>query len=352
LKEIIAKFRPKIVMLTATPINTSLMDLYNLFSFYLPDNALIDMGIDSLRDYFITQQRKWLERERIDMDKILQRFMVRHSRQFAQAVNKDLHFPKRILKSIEYDLEIDYEDIYNRLDCLNFAFYDLSVERVSNKFKLPDGTPIEDIARQKERIENLKEIVKLIVKINIFKRLESSLYAYNSTIDKLLEYIDVAIHYAKYEGYFIPPKLKGDILQLYDEEEDDVLPDPKDIFKDKNLMNSCRLSSEEIKKFVNKCEKDKEILKELKISIDDKNNRDHKFAGLIERIKELYPIIRGNKVNANSSNNSNANNNGIIIFTQYYDTAIYLYNELRKMYKDDVMLVSGKECKDKEGIPS
>jgi superfamily II DNA or RNA helicase len=363
LKEIIAKFRPKIVMLTATPINTSLMDLYNLFSLYLPDNALIDMGIDSLRDYFITQQRKWLERERIDMDKVLQRFMVRHSRQFAQAVNKDLHFPKRILKSIEYDLGIDYEDIYNRLDYLNFAFYDLSVERVSNKFKLPDGTPIEDIARQKERIENLKEIVKLIVKINILKRLESSLYAYNSTIDKLLKYIDMAICYAKYEGYFIPPKLKGDILQLYDEEEDDVLPDPEDIFKDKNLMNSCRLSNEEIKEFVDKCEKDKEILKGLKISTDDKNNsnnRDYKFAGLVERIKELYPIIRGNKVNANSNNNSNntnsnnnsnANNNGIIIFTQYYDTAIYLYNELRKMYKDDVMLVSGKECKDKKGNP-
>jgi len=351
LKEIIAKFSPKIVMLTATPINTSLMDLYNMFSFYLPDNTLIDMGIDSLRDYFITQQRKWLEGERIDMDNILQKFMVRHSRQFAQTVNKDLHFPKRTLKSIEYDLWIDYEDIYNKLNNLNFAFYDLSVERVSNKFKLPDGTPIEDIARQKERVENLKEIVKLIVKINILKRLESSLYAYNSTINKLLQYIDIAIRYANYECYFIPPKLKGDILQLYDEEDDDVLPDPEDVFKDKNLMNSCRLSSEEIKKFVNKCEEDKRILQELKISIDDKNNsnRDHKFAGLVTQIKELYTII-SNKVNANSSNNNNVNNNGIIIFTQYYDTAIYLYNELRKMYKD-VMLVSGKECKDKGDKP-
>ena len=344
LEEIIARFRPKVVLLTATPINTSLMDLYNLFSLYLPDDCLRDIGIESLRNYFIAQQSRWLEGEEIDMDIVLQKFMVRHSRQFAKtmaiAEGKDIHFPERILNSIEYTINIKYEEIFDKLNRLNFAFYELSVERLSNKFRLPDGRVIQDVVKEKERLDNLKEMVKLIVKINIFKRLESSLSAYNNTLEMLLKYIDIAIRYAQYKGYFIPPKLKGDIFQLYDEEEDDILPDPNEIFNNEELMNICRLSSEEIKEFVKKCKEDIEILQNLKIDI---GNRDGKFNQLLDYIKEKYAILKGN------NNSSNSNNNGIIIFTQYYDTARYLYDELRKTYSNDVILVSGKGCKNKDG---
>lgn len=337
LKELLAKTRAKLVLLTATPVNTSLMDLYNLFSLYLPDDSISDITDKGLRNYFINQQTRWLEGNEIDMDDVLQRFMVRHSRQFAiamaKAENKDIHFPKRVLNSIEYDMKIDYEGIWNMLDGIAFTFYDLAIERFSNKFKLPDGTIIKDLSMYKERLDNLKRLVKLIVKINIFKRLESSLYACNQTLDRIIDYINIAISYAKEKGYFIPPKMKGDILQLYDEEEDEEMPDPEEVFKDEEIISRCKLEDEEIDRFVASCIRDKEQLGQLQELLS--NNKDYKFSTFITNIKAIY-------------NNINENN-GIIIFSQYYDTVSYLYNSIRNYINDNVMLVSGVECKDREG---
>ncbi|MEM2374127.1 MAG: SNF2-related protein [Thermoproteota archaeon] len=65
LQELVTKNRAQIVLVTATPVNTSLMDLYSLMSLYLPDNALADMGYNSLLGYFTSMQKKWFENEPI-----------------------------------------------------------------------------------------------------------------------------------------------------------------------------------------------------------------------------------------------------------------------------------------------
>lgn len=311
------------------------MDLYNLFSLYLPDDSISDITDKGLRGYFINQQTRWLNDKEIDMDDILQRFMVRHSRQFAiamaKAENKSIHFPNRVLRSIEYDMKLNYEKIWDMLDSINFAFYDLAIERFSNKFKLPDGRVIKDLPMYRERLDNLKGLVKLIVKINIFKRLESSLYAYNQTLNRIIEYIDIAISYAKEKGYFIPPKMKGDILQLYDEEEDEELPKPEEVFKDEEVKARCKLEDEEVNAFISSCIRDKEQLQQLQRLF--LNHEDYKFNTFITNIKAIY-----DKINEN---------NGIIIFSQYYDTAFYLYNAI-KNHVNDVMLVSGIKCVDRD----
>lgn len=340
LKDILARTRAKVVLLTATPINTSLMDLYHLFSFYLPDNCISDIADKGLQKYFINQQKRWLEGKEIDMDDVLQRFMVRHSRQFAKAIamaeNRDIHFPDRRLESIEYNLHINYEEVWNILEQVNFAFYDLALERLSDKFILPDGTPIKSDL-YKKRLEDLKRLVKLIIKINIFKRLESSLYSYKETIKRIIEYIDIATKYAKEHGFFIPPRLKGDILQLYDSEEDEEVPDPDVIFEGIEYRDRLKLGREEVDRLISLSNMDKELLTNLINKYDYKN--DYKFRDFISYLSKKYDEVKSEK------------GNGIIIFSQYYDTAIYLYNKIREIerYNNDVMFISGKECKDRGG---
>ncbi|GIU71306.1 MAG: hypothetical protein KatS3mg003_0785 [Candidatus Nitrosocaldaceae archaeon] len=163
----------------------------------------------------------------------------------------------------------------------------------------------------------------------MIRGLESSLYAYNQTLNRIIEYIDIAVFYAKEKGYFIPPTMKDDILQLYDEEEDEELPKPEEVFKDEEVKARCKLVDEEVKAFISSCIRDKEQLQRLLFK-----HEDYKSNTFITNIKVIY-----DKINEN---------NGIIIFSQYYDTAFYLYNAI-KNYINDVMLVSGIKCIDRDG---
>jgi hypothetical protein len=176
----------------------------------------------NLRDYFVQQQKRWLNGEPIDMDDVLRRFVVRHSRMLAKALSKGaIRFPERRLHTVQYDLPADIGELYDVLDGLNLAFYDLSVDRLPNQFKLPDGTPV---SKYVEFAENLKNIVKGIRKINLLKRLESSVHAFRESVQRMKEYIEIANKYASKNNVFIPPRLKGQILSLIDDDEPEKLP--------------------------------------------------------------------------------------------------------------------------------
>ncbi|EQD72779.1 protein containing DNA/RNA helicase, partial [mine drainage metagenome] len=60
---------------------------------------------------------------------------------------------------------------------------------------------------------------------------------------------------------------------------------------------------------------------------------DEKLKQIIDRVKNIN--LEGN--------------NGVILFTQYAATAGYVYDSLKKMVKDNVMLTTGSSCKDRTG---
>lgn len=359
LREIVTATRAELILLTATPINTSLMDIYHLFALYLPEKATVRLTGMLLREYFIQQQKRWLNNEEINMDEVLQEFMVRHSRQFAVAMakaeNKDIHFPERRLDSVEYNLNLNYEEIWTYLEKMNFYFYDLAIEKLSNKLRMPDGRVITDLNVVESKLENLKELVKTIVKIQIFKRLESSIFSCYKTLNMLSRYMNAAKIYAKEKGYFVPPALKGSILLDDDEEEreENLLTNEKkinellsldpDVIFDEKTKEMCKLDQDTIDKFVKSCDEDNKIFNELLSTLN--RSRDYKYNSFKERIDILSKIKR-------ESNNNNKN--GIIIFTQYYDTAEYLYDELSKDIdrKGLIMLISGIKSIDHEGKSS
>ncbi len=343
LRELVTRNQADIVLITATPVNTSLMDLYSLLSLYLPDNCLADLGHASLYAYFVTQQKSWLAGEPINMDDILRRFIVRHSRELAKALDREgrIKFPKRAFdeKIVRYSITISLDEIYKKLENLSLAFYDLSVERLSAQFRLPDGTRIEK--KEPTQIENLKTLVKTIFIINLFKRLESSYAAFGETLRRMLSYIRAAKHYAKQHSVFIPPKMRGDILNLFpdvEEIEDEIpleaLPAPEQLFskpKYKDLYDGCRLSRKEAEEFVASCSKDEEAIESLLRMIPD---HDEKYFLLEERLQQIMKQIK--------------EPNGVIVFTQYADTAYYLYRRLKASFSR-VMLVTGAGGYDDKG---
>jgi len=310
LAELINKNRADVVLLTATPVNTSLMDLYSLLSLYLPDTAL-EGG--SLRGYFTARQKEWLEGKPVDMDEVLRRFVVRISRDFAKELSKEVKFPERKLLSIHYSLPFDPEKVMEILESMDFKCYDFSVEKLSGELRLPDGSIISK-AVASEKLEKLKELVKTVVRINLLKRLESSLEAFRKSLEKMENYLENAVKYAKEKGIFLPPRVRGEVLSLVGEEEGGELPEPEEVFKLPELVEKCRLTPAEIEEFQQGYEKDKEKIQELLKLLPERDTK-------LEEVKAWVEKTSRNLTG----------NNGIIIFTQYADTARYLYERFKHL---------------------
>jgi HKD family nuclease len=118
------KFQSKIILLTATPINTSIMDLYYQMKIITKGTdrypSIQDVGIPSLLDYFKDVMKPADSPEHKDIDVLKQNLMIARSRseiRFRQDVlNEDIYiptknngrklikFPKRSLPPVEYSL--------------------------------------------------------------------------------------------------------------------------------------------------------------------------------------------------------------------------------------------------------
>jgi hypothetical protein len=309
-----------------------------LFSLYLSEDSIFDIYGQTLRGHFTANQKRWLENQPIEIEPVLERFIVRHSRELAKALDKDerLHFPQRVLDKDprnKYTTNIDYQRIDEILSKMNFSFYDLSVERLG-ELRLPDGTPISKAAATEKR-EFLKGLVKTIVIINIFKRLESSTEAFKATITSLDDYMDRATRYANEKGYFVPRALKEELIYDLDEE----MPTPEELFfkpKYAPARERCKLTPDEVKDFTAKCDEDRKMVKELLGAVPSKDTKYESFESRIgDIVRQIVP------------------NNGLIVFTQYTTTAEYLYGRIKSSkYGLQVRLVTGTICYDEEGKSS
>ena len=334
LRDLMATGKKQVVLLTATPINNSLMDLYSLLSLYLRDDSISDIS-PSLKGYFSMQQKLWRNDEPVDIDAILRRFVVRTSRELAKVLSEEkLKFPVRKLDEDpmnRYSTGINYKEIDTAFDRLSFIYYDYAIDKLGRELRLPDGTPIASAVQQEKR-KFLKDLVKIVMRINFFKRLESSLHAFRTTMETLLSYIEKSKDYAQHEGYFIPPKMKGDLTEIYDDDEEWVPPSPREMFAGKNseLLERCKLTEEERKDYIKRCDGDTVVIKEI---LGRLPKDDAKLNQVLDRIRRI-PI---------------SGNNGVILFTQYFATAEYVYKKMMEKIKDNVMLTTGSECRDRSG---
>ncbi|MGC9123693.1 MAG: SNF2-related protein [Thermoplasmata archaeon] len=314
----------KLVLITATPINNSLMDLYNLLSLFVKDDEVPDIS-SSLKGYFAEQQKKLYNNEKVDLDNILKKFVVRTSRPTAEKLSGNISFPSRIIDTngVNYKLPLNPELISNKIDEMSFIYYDMAVDKQVKDLTLPDGSPIGEI-QQRERKEKLKELVKVVIKINYFKRLESSLYSFKKSLEKQKEYIEKTIQIAKDKKIFVPPKFKS---KMYGDESTGF-----DLSEIPNVyLQQLTMTYDEINMYVENAKKDIEIIDSILKEIE--NTMDHKFDIFLNKLKSI-------KINVG---------NGIIIFTSYADTASYIYEKLSNEpgINDRLMLITGNEGKSK-----
>lgn len=280
----------KVVELTATPINNSIFDLYNIMTLFIKEDEFKDkFGVTKLRDLFNNYSQ-----EKDKVENILSEIMIRRSRSFIRKkygkdnkliVNgRNIKFPTRIIDNISYSIANVYrgnlyEDISERLQNLNLPV--ISQEKLSSK--------------------QIALIIGLIRKM-FLKRLESSILAFKESIKKQVKYCEILLD-AIDNGYLICKK--------------HIMNDNIDDFYQLDMFNKIDIAEYEgnLEELINNIKSDYNdfiyILKKIdKISEEE----DAKLQTLV---KELKGKLNGKKV---------------IIFTEFKDTAKYIY----KYIKDNV----------------
>ncbi|MGL6100590.1 MAG: helicase-related protein, partial [Fusobacteriaceae bacterium] len=336
LNQIIKKgIKTKVLMLSATPVNNKMNDLKNQIAFVTEgdDAALNIHGIKSIEQTLRKAQmafNKWtdlsednkrletlLELLEMDYFKLLDMLTIARSRKHIQkyydttSIGK---FPER-LKPVNIKANIDtlnefmpLPDLNRLIRSLNLALYcpikyvlPSKIDEYSKKYDTKTG---KSVFRQVDREESLVHLMR----INILKRMESSIHSFGLTVSKLLQNIDSAIK-----------KLDNseDIEEDFDIEKIDI---------DDARLDGVLIGSKKVKvllkdidgiRWRSELEKDKEILeKVLKEAYLINSSRD-------EKLVQLKKLIQ-NKI----ENPINSNNKKVIVFTAFADTAKYLYENI------------------------
>lgn len=349
-------------LLTATPRNRSAWDVYHQLKLFHQDDRT-DLPVDppNLKEYF-----KRVEKGDRKLPDLLANILVRRTRQhilrwygfdaethepvdpsrFQEYVTgkrkayvfvggKHQFFPKRELETIEYSIEDTYQGLYQELRGylgkprkgkpvktsadgeLTYARYGLWHYVHADKQK---KEPYVSLQRAGANLRGLMRVL-------LFKRFESSVYAFRETVKRLLKIHQAFI--ASLDDGVVPAGEDAQAI-LY---ESDVLDECDLVEALRNVSKRYDVADFDLKALRRDIAHDVELLqKVLKLVSPITPDRDAKLQTLIARLSGKQ--LKGAKV---------------LIFTQYADTAKYLFANLNPdgKYPDIEVIFSGDKSKER-----
>ncbi len=345
--------------LTATPRNKSAWDVYHQIKlFHQEDRTDLPIDPPDLKEYF-----RLIEKKERKLPDLLTNILIRRTRNhilrwygFDSETHQPLDpsrfrdyldgrkrayvivggrhqfFPKRVLETIEYSIEDTYQGLYQELrghigkpkkrrpsekitDELTYARYGLWHYVKPEKQR---NAPYDDLHRAGSNLRGL-------IRVLLFKRFESSVYAFKETVRRLL-----TMHQRFLEALsqgFVPA---GDIAQaiLYEPNQDEE----RDLIEAlRQVSGKYSTSDFKLDLLTEHIEHDIALLKKiLKLVEPITPAKDAKLQKLKERLQQK-PLTNAKR----------------LIFTQYADTAKYLFENLNPGAKrDDIEVIfSGDKSK-------
>ena len=325
-------------LLTATPINNTLVDLYNLINFFALDDYrhFQDIGISNLRLHFTAIEKVLVgksgrsgdsipedvihvaSQDLLRTDKLLTEVLIQRSRKYVmdseQLVEKRPCFPKRLPPVVvEYSLHKAYAGLFEDI-VLSFGsdgpLLSLAIYKTEH-YKFTDQDVMKLYAQG-----NVAGLIRTL----LLKRLESSYMAFQGSLEDLFVKMGKFVEAnapdewwrwrGQHDNLWLSALLHHDVKRRgsedNDEEENDVpdLPpalDPKE-FDVKSIIQHTLSDLTQIGGILTK------VWSKLTPSSDDK----------LRSLKQLLqsPEVKGRKV---------------LVFTEFRDTARYIASELAKI---------------------
>ena len=341
--------KTKVLMLSATPVNNRFNDLKNQLQLAYEGNvSLIDEKLNttsSIDDIFRMAQRafnEWSNLEPVertterllknlsfDFFELLDSVTIARSRKHIEKYydTADIgKFPTRLKPISKHpsltDLHgaVTYNQIFEQLNKLNLSIYTPTL------FILPSKREKYAVMYEDDKINvgftqaNRELGIRKLMAVNLMKRMESSVYSFNLTLERI--HSSIAGMVAKIDGFDKRGSSSFELMDFsnvsdYDEDEqnlDDIFAVGKKVKIDLQDMDyiSWRESLAE----------DKQILEWLHALTEVITpEHDSKLQTLLAMVKDKI------------TNPINGDNKKIIVFTAFADTAYYLYENVSRYVK-------------------
>ena len=341
----------KILMLSATPINTGLRDIKGQFNLIARgedrhfDNEEFD--VESLTYLFADCQKKytaWCKDEARTIGgfiaelpsrffNLTDRLIVARTRKMIEkTLGEDLHFPRKAKPENVYQ-GVDHFGKYKTTDEIYDAFDQLNLTAYQPSKYLQEPS----LFKKNERSSNWQDDVfreEFLVKmmgILFMKRLESSWYSCMLTVEKVLKvHEEMLAKVVELNDKRLSGEVSPNIGEDFDDEDLETM---FTLFRKKDAVRLTEMKN--IVGFENGLRRDIDKLRDIYFNLKayekDYENRIEKDL----KLDELEKILRAKRESPNRK---------VVIFTVYADTARFIYEELLKRGFRKMAMVTGQEC--------
>lgn len=332
----------KVLMLSATPINTGLNDVKGQFNLigHGKDDAFDndDFGVESLTNLFKDAQTKytqWCNNPDRTIGgfiatlppkffNLTDKLIVARTRKLIEkTLGEDLGFPDKekpvnIYQGVEHLGKLQTtEEIYQKFDELSLTAYQPSLYLEVNKKKARKGA-----AKDWDDNVNRERFLVKMMGVLFMKRLESSWYSCMTTVKKVLDVhestLKLALEFKEKGGNVAISTGGGEGNADFDDEEiDDLMDETYSLRKGTIKLSDMQNLGGFIRNLQMDVNKLKEIYKNFEAFAADYEVGEEKDL----KLEELVRILNEKK---------KAKNKKVVIFTAFADTAQFIFDELKK----------------------
>ena len=363
LEEIIKKNEDvKVLLLSATPINTDFKDVRNQLKLITKDNNGAfkeEMDINNL-DYLFKQTSKhynqWQQEKEASITELTQSFgrdffkltdslIVARTRKMIVHQQRNLVFPTKAKPINKYITPKIMLEASTLTDLINMFppylagyqpnYYTLTAEeRRQRDIDYQNKTYNKDVLN--DEIQRDKFLVKMMT-ILLLKRLESSWYSFHSTVNNILDnHRNTLIKLQRYKEIKTDDKITAFLTNIPEEEDE----------YQEFTLGKREIKLADIDKAGSLDDFEKDLLADVE-SLESLSDGMDNFARIIKKeerntnkakssdtkLQELIAILNDKK--------ENATNKKVIIFTTYTDTAQYLFEQLSARGFSKIAMING-----------
>jgi len=326
----------RVVLVSATPLNNTPQDILSQIKLFQPGKNSTIPNVRNLEAFFGALRRalEGLDRQtdreiyfrtvqenaRETREKILKYLMIRRTRaEIEKYYGKDLK-----QQGLKFPEVADPEPLFYKFNQTEAEVFDKTIHALTHDLTYARYTPLAyyTAERSEHAVQSQRNLAKFM-KILMVKRLESSFYAFQSTLGRFIHTYERVIEELGKGYVFISKKHIGKVFELLDSDDDEGI---NRLLEDEKAE---KLAGKDFKpEFMTALESDLNALKAIRTRWK-KVTRDPKWEAFRAILKKT-PRLRDNK---------------LIIFTESKETADYLADKIGKEVEPKVLLFTGQSSK-------